>query len=73
MDLFYLSFICGLLFASVQSAPQVPYDYIPIGRDARRREAEYAHASDVNHNYERLYPSGRKFMDPYRSEVVKYK
>ncbi|XP_075987719.1 uncharacterized protein LOC142984178 [Anticarsia gemmatalis] len=59
MDLFYLFFICALLFVTVDSAPQVPYDYIPIGRRSNR----YIHPSDVNLNYERLFPARRKYID----------
>ncbi|KAF9812943.1 hypothetical protein SFRURICE_016013 [Spodoptera frugiperda] len=41
---------------------RVPYDYIPIGRDSRRN-VNPGHPHDVNLNYERLFPSRRKYID----------
>ncbi|KAJ8708024.1 hypothetical protein PYW08_010390 [Mythimna loreyi] len=56
----YLFFTCVLFVVFVDSAPQVPYDYVPYGRGARR---DAGHPHDVHLNYERLFPARRKFVD----------
>ncbi|KPJ16349.1 hypothetical protein RR48_04614 [Papilio machaon] len=44
-----------------QTGP-VPYDYMPLGRNSRR-DVIPPHPSDVNLNYERLYPARRKWLN----------
>nr|ADJ58530.1 seminal fluid protein HACP028 [Heliconius erato] len=54
-----LLFYCAIGFVLIVNVlSQVPYDYIPLGR---RRDRP--HPSDVNLDYERLFPSRRKYLD----------
>ncbi|KAG6464299.1 hypothetical protein O3G_MSEX014424 [Manduca sexta] len=52
-----------LFIVLTNGKPQVPYDYIPLGREARRQVPLQPHPSDVNLNYERLFPARRKWID----------